>query len=321
MTGMRTERMRLVEVDERRPGFAFAFYMTHWDSKLVGMLATSMESLTANGGSAAAYPRYLIFSGDETPEIKHFCDEYSLTLQLEPRLTVHRPLPNKALLCRAPEHEVVCLTDLDIVFLADPTPMFAQVADTTAVHCRPDLNTPLERFAALPCSKLLTALGERVWRAQYARFGPGTRVAEVARRGGGTMPMYFNTGVAFIPGRYLRRLGQIWWSICSTFLRDARFRRPYLRLLMSWVAEQLSFALAVHREQIPWQPLPSAYNLIPIRDMPPEDTALVLRGNPVMLHLVHEVREWLSDDGEQDCPESCRPLFRRVRENIRARWN
>lgn len=295
--------------------FAFVFYATQWRPDLSWPLECCLRSLDTRGGDASEYARYLVYSGEATPELAEFCDRWRVTLQVERRFTDRLAWPNKALMCRIPRHEVVCILDLDLIFLADPTPMFEQVNATGHIHARMDLLIPLWPWPKLPGNlglKLRESVGQRIWHAQYQRFG-GRLPAQVPRTSGGTMPLYFNNGVNFLPGAYLERFGQAWQEIASCFLRDMAFWRPYTFFFNRYFLDQVCFALAVHREQMPWSVLPSTYNFIPTEQLSGDDLEHLDRGDIVMAHMVSPVRHWLRTGEPEDVPQHLRSLCREVR--------
>jgi hypothetical protein len=219
-------------------------------------------------------------------------------------------------MCRIPEHEVVCILDLDLVFLADPTPMFEQVRSSGHIYSRMDLLIPLWPWPKLPGDlgiQLRESVGQQIWRGQYQRFG-GRPPQEVPRAGGGTMPLYFNNGVNFIPGASLRRFGRAWQEIATAILRDMTFYRPYTFFFNRYFLDQVCFALAVHREQMPWSVLPPTYNFIPTEQAPRDDLALLEEGGIVMAHMVSPVRHWLQRAEPADVPVHLQRLCRQVRE-------
>lgn len=296
--------------------FAFVFYATQWRPDLSWPLECCLRSLDACGGEAAKYQRYLVYSGEVTSELEAFCREWRVTLQFERRFTQRLAWPNKALMCRIPRHEVVCILDLDLVFLADPTPMFEQVQRTGRMHSRMDLLVPLWPWPNLPGdggNRLRDSVGRRIWLGQYRRFG-GRAVEELPRAGGGAMPPYFNNGVNFFPGSSLPRFGRAWQQIASRFLRDMALCRPYTFFFNRYFLDQVCFALAMHREQLPWSILPAAYNFIPTEQAPAEDLALLERGEIVMAHMVSPVRHWLQHAEPAGVPGHLQGLCRRVRE-------
>ncbi len=301
--------------------FAFVFFATQWRPDLTWPLEVCLHSLDTRGGAAASYPRYLVYVEEVTPEITEFCRKHRLILHREKRFTYRLSYPNKALMCRIPRHDAICLTDLDIVFLTDPTPMFEEVAATQRVHARVDLTIPLWPWPRLPENTgkwLRYGPALNLWRKQYRRFGGNREVPEVPLPGGGgTMPFYFNDGVAFIPGDHQHAFGEAWREVSTTWLRDVALRRPYTSFFTNHFTSQIAFALALQRAGIPWSVLPSAYNYIPSTDAAPEDMAL-LRGEQIsMAHMVGPVRHWLDPKGEPQSPEVLAPLFRKVREVVR----
>jgi hypothetical protein len=179
-----------------------------------------------------------------------------------------------------------------------------------------DLLIPLWPWPKLPGDsgiRLRETVGQRIWRAQYQRFG-GRPAEEVPRAEGGTMPLYFNNGVNFIPGGELARLGQAWKEIACTFLRDMALYRPYTLFFNRYFLDQVCFALAVHREQLPWSVLPLPYNFIPTEAPSPALLAHLEREEIVMAHMVSPVRHWLRPEEPADVPEHLRALCRRVRD-------
>lgn len=301
--------------------YAFVFYATQWRPDLTRPFEVCLHSLDSRGGRAADYPRYLVYSEEITPEIRNFCERYRVTLQYERRFTYRLAWPNKALMCRVPQHDVVCILDLDIVFLRDPTPMFELARSTGKAYSRLDLLVPLHPWPGLPegWRKLLRdGVGQRIWRGQYHRFSPegGATSPELPRSGGGTMPPYFNNGVNFVPGSQLRTLGNAWKHISSCFLRDISLHRPYTRFFIHYFLDQISYALALHREQIPWDILPGEYNLIPSAEAAADDLRLIREDRVVMAHMVSPIRHWLAPDTEVDCPEVVQPVYRQVRELV-----
>ena len=117
-----------------------------------------------------------------------------------------------------------------------------------------------------------------------------------------------------MPADYLRRLGEAWWYVCRRFMRDRRLCRPYTWFLAPYFFEQMSYALAIHREGIPWSVLPSIYNFIPSAYAPDEDLGLLAGDSVVMVHAVSPVRSWLHKERDVECHPVLLPLFRRVRE-------
>lgn len=298
-----------------RDSFAFVFYATQWRPDLTWPLTCCLHSIDTHGGRAAEYPRYLVYSEEITPEIQQFCASRRLTIQRERRITYRLAWPNKVLMCRIPRHDVVCLMDLDLVCLCDPTPLFESVAADEKVRVRPDLLVPLRPWPSLPApiaDLLRKRLAPRVWRQQYERFG--SRAApEIHAESGGTMPPYFNNGVNFIPGKYLASLGAAWERVACTLLRDISWRRPYTALFTHYFLDQICFALAMHREAVPWRTLPPGYNLIPRDPLPRDEADLIARREVVLAHMVSPVRHWLSPEKSGEVGPTLRPLFQQVR--------
>lgn len=301
--------------------FAFAFYATQWRPDLTGPLRACLHSIDTRGGKAAEYPRYLVYAEQITPEIQAFCERHRMIPQHEPRFTYRLSYPNKATMLRIPQYDAVCLTDLDIVFLSDPTPMFEQVASTGKVHTRYDLIVPLWDWPKLPkewALYLRWKVAPKVWRAQYRRIArPGTPpVEEMPWSGGGTMPAYFNDGVAFVPGVSMQRLHDAWKDLALLWLRDVAMKRPYTFLFTNHFASQISYSFALYRDQIPWAALPVTHNYIPSETLPPQDRALIANDEIVMAHMVSGVRAWLTPGADPDCPDWMLPLYRRVQEVV-----
>lgn len=305
--------------------FAFVFFATRWKQDLLWQLRVCLHSLDTRGGAAAGYPRYLVYTGEITSEVREFCDRLCITPLQEERFingVWYAGYANKALMCNAPAHEVVCLIDLDIVFLGDPTPIFEQAAATGKVHSRIDLISPLWRWSRLPAAAgdaLRWNLALNVWRAQYSRFAPAgaPAIAEVPRPGGGgTMPAYFNNGVNFIPGGYLQQLGLAWRNICAVWVRDVKLHRPYTYLFNNWSVSQITYAMALHAAGLPWEILPSRYNLMPSSEASEEDLLLVERNDVVLAHMVRPIRDWLEPECAAEPEERVVPVFRRVREVV-----
>jgi hypothetical protein len=299
--------------------FAFVFYATQWRRDLTWPLQCCLKSLEEHGGEAASYPRYLVYSEAPTPDIETFCKEYRITLQIEKRFTYRLAWPNKALMCRVPEHEAVCLLDLDLIFLQDPTPIFEETAHTGKIHSRLDLLVPLSPWPKLPekwGAWLKERIGQPLWRGQYRRFGAGD-FREHERPEGGSVPTYFNNGVNFIPGKELRKLGEAWRHVSGVFLRDIGLKRPYTFFFTHYFLDQICYAIAVHRAGIPWEVLPSAYNFIPVSERP-EDRALLPGQDVVMAHMVLPVRHWLDPQDARAPSADLEPLYRRVRRIVQS---
>jgi hypothetical protein len=296
--------------------FAFAYFANGWNEALSWPLTVSLHALERHGGAAARYPRYLVYSGVLPAELPELCRSHNLILQQEAPLTTRRALPNKALLCRVPEHPVVCLMDLDTVLLRDPTPMFEQVAAEGVVRSRRELIPPYTFWPKLPVVVgrwLRRGLGYSVWHGQFRRFAPGAKVEPLPSLHPAEERMlpYFNTGVNFVPGRHLRSLGEAWWHTCSCILNDARFRRPYTKLFIPHFYEQMSYAIGLHRAGIPWRELPAEFNLLPTDLAAPADHEIT---DPTIVHLVSPVRHWLSPNAPGPDPEIFVPIYRQVRE-------
>ncbi len=300
--------------------FAFAFYATMWREGLIWPLQVCLHSLDAHGGAAAEYPRYLVYSGEVTPEVRDFCESHRVILQWERRLSHRTACANKILMCRVPAHEVVCLADTDLIFLGDPTPAFEQAA-AGVVLSRTDLTSPLWPWPSLPPSwqeYLRHRVGERIWRGQYRRFSTAASpdVDSLPDCGNGFPVPYFNSGVNFVPGGHLQPLGQAWWGVCRTLLRDYRLRRPYARFFTPYFLDQIGYPLALHRGGIPWQILDVAYNFIPSVEAPAAELQTLASGRVVVAHAVSPIRDWLDPDKVVDCPDLLQPLLRRVREVV-----
>lgn len=304
--------------------FAFVYYIDVWKPELRRQLEISAHSLQTRAGNASRYPRYLVFSDRITPEVESFAERFGLILRPEPLLTNYRSLPNKALLCRAPVHEVVCTVDLDIVFLGDPTPAFETTAATGRVHSRYELLLPLWGFPGLRQEARdwwRFEVGQRIWLGQYRRFAPKVPAPVEGPPGPGlegrpALPPYFNTGVNFIPGRYLRGIGESWWFCCSRMMRDRRLGRPYQFFFAAHFIEQMCYALAVHREQAPWALLNSRYNYVPMDitlRAAREDVDRIGPEEVVMVHLASPVRDWLSPDGPANPEAAFLPILKEVR--------
>lgn len=302
--------------------FAFAFYATQWRPDLTDPLRACLHSIDTRGGAAASYARYLVYAEEITAEIRAFCDRHRMIPTHQPRFTYRLSYPNKATMLLIPEHEAVCLTDLDLIFLSDPTPMFEEVARSGRVHTRYDLIVPLWPWPKLPkawAEHLRWKVAPSVWRAQYRRFSrPGTApVTEMPWRECGSLPAYFNDGVAFVPGKSMRPLHDTWREVALAWLRDVALRRPYTRLFTNHFTSQISYSLALHRGQIPWSVLPSTHNLIPAEAMSEADRALIGSDRVVMAHMVSGVRHWLQPGAAPACPDWMLPLYRQVQEVVR----
>jgi hypothetical protein len=301
--------------------FAFVYFTTQWREDLTWPLQVSLHSIDTRGGAAAKYPRYLIHAEEITPEIREFCDRHRLIVQREKRFTYRLSYPNKALMCRIPECDALCMIDLDIVVLRDPTPMFEETARSGKVRARVDLTVPLN-----PWPKLPKHWGEAIrygpalntWRAQYRRFARGHSepAAEVPRPGGGTMPFYFNDGLVFMPGKHARVFGETWQHVSSRWLGDVALKRPYTFLFTNHFTSQIAFALALHRERIPWEILPSTHNFLPIDIAPAADRELLAGDAITMAHMVGPVRHWLDPKNGREPQADLIPLYRSVREVV-----
>lgn len=307
--------------------FAFAYYVDTWKPDLRHQLHISAHSLATRTGRAATYPRYLVFSDRITDEVRAFAAHHGLILRPEPLLTNYRSLPNKALLCKAPAHEVVCTVDLDIVFLRDPTPAFEQAAEEERVLSRYELLLPLWGFPNLSQRARdwwRFEVGQKIWLGQYRRFAPHVPPPTPGPPAPGlegrpALPAYFNTGVNFIPGRYLPGIGDSWWYCCSRMMRDRRLGRPYQKFFAAHFIEQMCYALALHREQAPWSVLHSRYNYVPMDvtlNAARDDLDKVSPDEVVMVHLASPVRDWMSPQGPAAPHPAFLPILKQVREVV-----
>lgn len=304
--------------------FAFVFYVDQWKPLLVDQFDVCLHSLDTRGGRAASYPRYLICTGEVTPEMRAYCDRHNLTIQPEKIVIDYRIHPNKMLQCRAPRHEVLAFVDLDICFLGDPTPMFERAASTQKILARYELILPHRGIPGLPeklKAYLRDTLGYRFWVGMYRRFAPRLPVrpgpAGPGLENRSDAPAYFNCGVHFIPSVHLDRLFAAWRQICASLVLDYRLRRPYTQFFYPFWLEQTSYALAIHREQIPWELLPSVYNYIPLEFTPEQDKRIPAE-EVVLLHAVSPVRTWIGRDEPAPAAAEYRPLLERVREVVRT---
>lgn len=301
--------------------FAFVFYVTQWRPDLYRPLEACLYSLDTRGGAAAGYDRYLVYAESLTDEMRHFCERGRLIPRHERRFTYQLSYPNKATMLLIPEYDAVALTDLDILFLGDPTPMFEHVATEGKIHTRYDIIVPLWPWPSLPprlARRLRWQVAPRLWRAQYGRFASRnpTPPREMPWEECGSLPAYFNDGVVFAPGKLMRPLHDAWKAVALAWLRDVRWRRPYTRFFTNHFTSQISYSIALHRGALPWDALPSTHNLIPAEVMPAADRALLSGEDLVMAHLVSGVRHWLEPGAAPNCPEWMLPLFHRVQEVV-----
>ena len=301
--------------------FAFAFFASQWRESLIWPFRHCLHSLETRGGEAAQFDKYLVHLEEPTPSLLQFAADHGLTLVHEQRLTWHQELPNKALLCRVPQHEVVCMADLDLIFLGDPTPAFEQAAHEDKILARLDLLRPLRtvRSVLQPLFRLLLPLLEYIWLAQYPRFSRAGRPASLVPHPDGRLsPPYFNAGVVFSPGKYLRDLGDACWHICSTLLHDFTQRRKLYTLAFApYFFEQMSFALGLHRQGYPWGVLPSEYNYIPVPFVPDSDRRIPSSQIRVV-HLVNPVRHWLAANPGQEAVNQVDPRRIHIYREVRA---
>lgn len=281
--------------------YAFVFYMTNWREDLANQLRVAISSLEQNGGLAKAYDRYLVISEGITGATRDFCTANRLILQQEERFTPPGfPLPNKALMCRIPIYDLICLSDLDLVFLADPTPAFQEAEASQKIWARPDKMLPVAPWTKLHPRAghwLRFTLGLALWKWVYKHFSKKGAGVECSFTIAGikNCPPYFNTGVILVPGKYQVALGETWRYVSSKMVRYTRWRHPLSFFFVKYFLEQMAFALALHREDLPWQLLPPNYNLIPI-DVLPDEAETLRSGNIVIAHMVSGIRSWLSQE-------------------------
>jgi len=299
--------------------FAFVFYATQWRPDLWEPLHACLHSLDTRGGAAAEYDRILVYSEQVTPEIEGYCARHRLQVRYEPRFTYRISYPNKGLMLRVAGYEALCLTDLDICFLGDPTPMFEQVVATGKVHTVLDRMVPLNPWPRLPpawSDRLRWGVAPRVWRGQYRRFaGPGGEAApERPWPAGGTMPYYFNDGVVFVPGPLAKPLEDAWREVALAWLRDVAWKRPHTWFFINHFVSQISYSIALPARRIPWAVLPVTHNFIPTPPPTEEDLTAIAEDRVVLAHMVTPVRHWLDPRDERGPDEEwLRPLHRRVR--------
>lgn len=279
--------------------FAFAFFSTQWRPDLAWQLQVCLHSLDTRGGKAATYPRYLVFLEEPTRDLLDFAARNRLIVRQEKRLTYRQIFPNKALLCKVPDHQAVCFSDLDIVFLKDPTPMLEEAALTGKVQARLDLGLPYSSWPRLPTwgQRWVRGIAERIWQKQYVRFSRRNQpVAQLRGYSGELQPPYFQAGLTFVPGRVLDSLGEAWWHVSKTLLRDHRFRRPYTSLFTPYFYEQMSLAIGLHRAEIPFSLMQSIYNYLPLFDSIPTEDRNVVADDVVIGHMVLPVRSWIDPE-------------------------
>jgi hypothetical protein len=303
----------------RQSRFAFVFYATQWRPDLWEPLHACIHSLDSRGGAAAEYDRILIYSEAITPEIESFCARHRLQVRYEPRFTYRISYPNKGLMLRPEGYEALCLTDLDICFLADPTPMFERVAAEGKVLTVLDRMVPLRPWPSLPPAwerRLRWEFTPRLWRAQYRRFaGRGAQAApERPWPEAGTLPYYFNDGVVFVPGPLARRLEEAWRAVALAWIRDVAWHRPFTAFFVNHFVSQISYSIALHAYRIPWAVLPVTHNFIPTPPPTGEDLRVIAADEVVLAHMVTPVRHWLNPADERAPEEEwLLPLYRRVR--------
>jgi hypothetical protein len=219
-------------VAENRPGFA----------AMVHNLAISIRSFA---GELASAPIVANFVDSASPALTRGLRELDVEINVVARVPGGNPLANKLRMLelhRDHEFDVLIALDCDVVVLGDPQPWV-----------RPDViaakPADFDRFSEQEWSSVFSALGIRKPERSLTATATGQRIYP-----------YFNSGVVFVPHGRCAELHQGWARTYSELTAALAADPKLIRPQWQWLAEQAALSLTILRDELPWQPLPTALN-------------------------------------------------------------